>query len=382
MVKMLASIFLCLSLAVSINKEVKLENLTKDLTTIGTAAATALGDPYGLEDLGTKEVAPSGVDLSSSVQPAPEMGEYEATIEAEKALDGYETDAAMHLLSVNRKEESMFTSGDNMSFEPEEYMESDEPSEPLDPSKFQPDPEAIMRASIESIKQSENPQKHGFKGGKFYPIDSLEGKGTLNKSGQEIGYGVLVEPSWLKDGPNGWPVIDGQQVDIRQGINERQAEELVKGKMNEASQALSDVKDWDRLNPEAKDYFVSFGFNAGPDTLKNKNSKAYEALQAGYPVEAMIKTFDYFNVTQDGKKSATRGLLNRRLNDYNRFAEASGVPKVVDYSWGDGKVNLTFDGKLGDGVDSYFGKSKITLRSKNMKESEVSEHQIENGVFK
>ena len=194
---------------------------------------------------------------------------------------------------------------------------------------------------------------------------------------------LLIQPEWLERDPDNWPIIDDQQVDVTRGLTEHQASQLVNTILKEKSEVLAkEVPNWDMMKPELQAYFVSFAYNAGGSALKEDNAKAFKALENGDPVDAMLHTFDYWNTTTSGgKRKAVRGLLNRRLNDYNRFAENMGLPQAVSYEWGGGKAKVKFDGKLTIGVRDFYNKDSLTLKSKSMEETESQTYTNQGGLF-
>lgn len=231
---------------------------------------------------------------------------------------------------------------------------------------------------IEQVKVHENSTKEGFKDGKFYPINSAEGKGTLNPSGQEIGYGILVKPEWLGTDESKYPVVDGVPVDVRGGITEEQAtalvNDIVTAKQTELFDAYPDIG---KMTTPLKMYWTDFTYNGGVGAIK-KNPSALKALKAKQPVEAVIKTFNYWNTSG----TPTRGLFKRRINSYNDMAKQMGLPLVTSYDWGDGKGVARFDSKFekGEGADKFAGKDSIRFSSKGITTGATS-YESTNGVF-
>ena len=172
-----------------------MDNLQSDLTTIGGGIAQALGDPYQDEDLGVQRSNPRTLDISTEApsEPSAPLGEYDQLMAEGAALDEYEMTEALATTKAAGGDfrEPMFVSDDDTSWEPDDYI-SPEPPPPPEPEAPMPiDPETLKTQVIDSIKSSENPRRKGMKGDKFFPIESVEGAGGLNKTGQEIGYGVV-----------------------------------------------------------------------------------------------------------------------------------------------------------------------------------------------
>lgn len=351
-----------------------MENLQKDMTKLGSVAVTALtNEPYKMQDYDAERTSSDGVSMSTGLdeQPAVDLERSRSSeiMEAIKRIDGLGVERGLYEPpSTNFRPPMQAEDQDGLRETSEEPPEDDEGR--------------AMSEYVSRMERAENASLEGFRGGKFYPIKSLEGAGELNKTGQEIGYGMIIKEDWLTNDRSKWPIIDGQPTDIRRGLTKAQMDSFTRDKIAEIQENLKGIiPEWDSMKPSLKMYFTDFAYNAGEDAIRVKNPTAFKALQEGQPVDAMIATFDYWNVTQGGIKTAKHGLLKRRLNEYNATAKALGLPQATSYKWGSGRAKVHFEGEFKEGSKKYHNKNEVSFKSSNIKEAGVTEYTPTNGRF-
>lgn len=353
-----------------------MENLEKDLTNLGTAAVSALTkEPYQMQDYEAERTVLGGVGMKTEIGPETDQGDTwarERSVEMVEAVQNLEGVRGLYEPPMGVEDGQAETGRIKPPFKD---GESDLPPARRDEGE-------LTANYLGRLKKRENASNEGLRGGRFFPIESTEGRGKLNPTGLEIGFGILVKPEWLGRDKSKWPVINGAPMDVKRGLTPEQVEVFVADKVKEVQGDMAKiVPRWDELAPEVKLYFTDFGFNTGANSIKTKNPTAFKALEEGNPIDAMVSTFDYFNVTRGGEKEATRGLLNRRLNEYNEVARSMGIPEVESYKWGNGRAQVKFNGKLKEGASTYFNKDSVMLRSSNIKEGNVTEHKQTGGQF-
>lgn len=203
---------------------------------------------------------------------------------------------------------------------------------------------------MKMLQQMENGGKEGWKvtgrgSAKFFPFESVEGKGPDGDifSKFEIGYGNKIPNSWLEDDETKWPTIQGVPINVREGLNDKQARALMKHSLDSAERVASKrVPNFKDMSVWEQQYWVDLTYNGGHGVAR-KNPKAIKAAKAGYTAESLIRTFDF--VGAGGKKM--RGLMNRRLNMFNQASmEDSGLPSVSEYSWGPDGIKVKFSSKI------------------------------------
>lgn len=353
-----------------------MENLEKDLTTLGTASVSALTkQPYQMQDFEAERTTSKGFDMTTSVSDKDDPAATESKMRSQEMIESIQNLEGIRGLYEPHEGVTDSTVETGPLRQPFKDGESDMAPASRDEGE-------LTSNYLGRLRQRENSANEGLKGGRFFPINSLEGKGDLNPTGKEIGFGMVIKPEWLGKDKAKWPVINGVPMDVKRGLTPEQVEVFVADKVKEVQGDMAKiVPRWDELAPEVKLYFTDFGFNTGANAIRDKNPSAFKALEAGQPIDAMIATFDYWNVTKGGKKEANRGLLNRRLNEYNEVARSMGVPEVESYKWGGGRAQVKFTGKLKEGSEKHFDKDSIMLRSSNIKEGRVTEHKQKGGQF-
>ena len=206
----------------------------------------------------------------------------------------------------------------------------------------------------DEVKQMENPGEMGLTqtptGTVFMPFDVPGFSGAASEV--NIGYGIKVDPAWLKDDKKKWPVVDGVPVNVKNGITREQAKtmgtDILEKSYDQAKKVLG--TEWGKATEREKSFWADLTYNGGAGAMA-KNAKAMTAAKKGLGVEAMIKSLDYIKV--DGKK--VRGLLNRRISMYNQAALGiSGAPIIESYEFGsDIKVKFSSNfmtSKMGKGM--------------------------------
>lgn len=355
-----------------------MENLQSNLATLGTATVQALTkEPYQMQDYDAAKTTNEGVGMSTSVESSQPSEPSLAEQRSEEIIRGVQNLEGMRGLYEPPEGISEF---DTETLPPRMPTDFNDGESDLPPANR--DVGQVKTDFMERVKVNENASQEGLRNGRFYPINSTEGKGDLNPTGQEIGYGMVIKPEWLGNDRSKWPVINGTPVDVKRGLTPEQMDTFLSDKVDEVSGEMAKiVPKWDELAPQVQMYFVDFGFNTGASALKAKNPTAFKALEEGQPLDAMVATFNYWNITKGGQKTASRGLLNRRLNEYNEAARGLGIPEVESYQWGGGRAKIKFSGKLKDGTAKYQNKDSIMLRSSNIKEGSVTEHTQTEGRF-
>ena len=353
-----------------------MENLEKDLTALGAASVSALTkQPYQMQDFEAERTASKGFDMTTSVPDKEGPAPTESKMRSQEMIESVQNLEGIRGLYEPPEGVTDSTVETGPMRQPFKDGESDMAPTGRDEGE-------LLSNYLKRLRPRENATDAGLKGGRFFPINSLEGKGDLNPTGQEIGYGMIIKPEWLGKDKSKWPIINGVPMDVKRGLTPEQVDVFVADKVKEVQADLAKiVPRWDELAPEVKLYFTDFGFNTGASAIKTKNPTAFKALEEGHPIDAMVSTFDYWNVTKDGKKEANRGLLTRRLNEYNEVARSMGIPEAESYKWGGGRAQVKFTGKLKEGSEKHFDKDSVMLRSSNIKEGRVTEHKQKGGQF-
>lgn len=338
---------------------------------VGTVLdAVGLDEGYKRPDVEVRDFKPkqslsieSTGSIKSSIDAPPEV-QYEPD----------EEDDIQDLLSLwsQPRETSLFSTGlEGMAIsyddDPEDEVEAPTPTpsqgvmEEQDPNgdiPVSPDESETQDAVIQHIKQREN-NLSGMTNGRFMPY---EDEGTNSPYGKSIGYGTQIKEGWLGDDPLKWAKINGQPFDIRNGITEDQATAFVNQEVELINKNFSDtVKGWDNLVPPVQGYFTDLAYNGGRAVL-DKNSKALEALEKGNAIDAMLGTFDFWNV----KGKPSEDLFKRRIEAYNKVATTMRLPRVVSYNWGDGKASANFSSPFDIATEKYLGKKKANYQSKKI----------------
>lgn len=203
------------------------------------------------------------------------------------------------------------------------------------------EPQAARASFIEDLKRNENAQKVGFEAGKFKPYASLQGADIENGWSEfEIAYGTRVPVDWLGDDETKWPSVQGVRLNIKEGITEEEATALLSDELDRQELvAEKKIKGYDQMSSGEKFFWRDLIYNGGTESVfRKKSPKAFEALQEGNTVEAMIRSLDFIHVG----KVPYKGLLKRRVARYNKAtASLNGLPRIEEVEYGE-KIRVRF----------------------------------------
>ena len=204
-----------------------------------------------------------------------------------------------------------------------------------------------MSMYLDVLKKQENASREGLTsiGGekRFMMIQSLPEKREKGQSEYEIGYGIKVMDDWLGDDPNKWLKVHGVPVDVREGLTPDQVDTVMMDRlMKDHATTSTQLKNWDKMTEEERIGWQDLIYNGGIGLLKSA-SQAKTAADNGYTLEGLAKLSHF---SRAGGVHH-RGLLNRRLNMYNKAAlSVSGAPVIEKYVWGDSGIQIKFSSKL------------------------------------
>lgn len=209
--------------------------------------------------------------------------------------------------------------------------ELEEKMEGKRPTLQMTDENNAMGSLVDFIKSKENPKEMGLEqteAGERFTVFDVPNSAIGEKN---IGWGIMVQPGWLTTNPAKWPVLNGEPLDIREGITRKQAEGLLNQELDQAKvSAEKKVPSWNKMLPVEQRFWTDLRYNGGPKVF-SKSPKAMAAAKEGYTAEAMIKSLDFI---KSGNKSV-KGLFLRRIEAYNQAAqELPGVPKIEKITWG------------------------------------------------
>lgn len=211
---------------------------------------------------------------------------------------------------------------------------------------------------LDMVKGYENPEKKGLttvNGEKrFMMFKSIAEKKVPGLSEYEIGYGLKVKDDWLSDDPKKWLKIHDVPVDIREGLTQSQVETLLKERIGKDRAVTStQLNKWSDMTEEEKVGWQDFTYNGGIGLLK-ANSEAKTAANKGHTMEGLVKLTHF---TRAGS-NRYRGLLKRRINNYNHAAlSVPGAPVIEKYEYGPKGMRIKFSSKLiGDKFSTTFKK--------------------------
>ena len=342
-----------------------MEDMQKDLTTLGSAVGKTLSSPYSMQDFEAGRTTPKGVSAETAVsgEEFEPVGSSIRQASQQEIIDG-----VANLEGIRGLYEPMEDNWKGNGSVTQEYFGQE--NLPL----ANRDKTIVRKDYQQRIKQLENPDNKGLRGGRYYMVPSLEGKGAKNKTGYDIGHGLLVKEEWLGKDKSKWPKVGGIPINVKDGLLPAQVDDLVDQHITGIENDLKGlVPRWDDMDPSLQTFFIDFAYNGGIGALKDSSPNTMKALESGEPLEAAIRTFNYWNIT-DGvtqQKEASRGLLNRRINEYNEMAKALGAPKVTSYSWGEGRAKVHFSNKLKAGSGEYFGRQDVMYKSSGIKGGRV-----------
>lgn len=244
-------------------------------------------------------------------------------------------------------------------------------------------PNVYRSRLVESIMLSENPTHKGYNTvvNKWYPIKSSNDSKYLNPTQKEIGYGVVVRPEWIGSDTSKWIQYLGKPLELSKGITHSQLLFIINLLLDDIDKDLYRVvgSKYETLDPAFQSYWQKVIYNAGIGVLyKNRGGKRVptnmlQSLRLGYPIDAMHSAFTVWWAGHGADRQPMRGLLNRRLNDYNESASDLKIPSATTYSWGNGSATIHFNSNFVSGVrPTKLGTNKVTyidrgIRAKNSK---------------
>ena len=168
--------------------------------------------------------------------------------------------------------------------------------------------------NVEAIKEFENSSNVGLREGKWHGHDSLEG-GT-----QTIAYGHKLTP---EESESGFIEINGELVDLRLGLTQKQAEAVLQADVKWAkTHAVASLKKTNMEDDEGKvGALTSLIYNVGSGAWGGSQAKKY--LETGNIEDFMHEAFseEVGFVKVNGEKS--RGLVRRRAAEAQLFASAN-----------------------------------------------------------
>jgi GH24 family phage-related lysozyme (muramidase) len=169
---------------------------------------------------------------------------------------------------------------------------------------------------VKKIKEFENAVGSGFREGRWYAHDSLEG-GT-----QSIAFGRKLTKAEEK---LGFINIDGKDVDYRQGITPKQAEALFVESTNSAKRvAMASLVKVGLEDDNSKvQALTSLVYNVGPSAWGKSKAKAF--LEAGNVEDFLHEAFDSKVGFVRINGEISRGLVRRRGDEARLFASEDVV---------------------------------------------------------
>ena len=204
-----------------------------------------------------------------------------------------------------------------------------------------------MTLYLNNLKASENPDKKGLETvngeQKFMMFKSPAEKKEPGQSEYEIGYGIKVLDDWLSDDPKKWLQINQVPVNVKEGLTIDQVDTFLKDRMaKDRALSSSQLTKWDNMTEEEKMGWQDLTYNGGIELLK-MDSQAKTAANKGYTLEGLVKLTHF---TRAGT-NRYRGLLRRRINNYNHAALANpGAPVIEKYEYGPKGMRIKFSSKI------------------------------------
>jgi len=200
---------------------------------------------------------------------------------------------------------------------------------------------------MDMLKKAENPDMKGLttvNGEKrFMMIKSPKEKKEDGQSEYEIGYGIKVLDDWLSDDPKKWLKINDIPVNVKEGLTQEQVDTLLQERIGkDRAVTSSQLNHWDNMTEEEKIGWQDLTYNGGIGLLKS-SSQAKTAANKGYTMEGLVKLTHF---TRAGSQRY-RGLLKRRINNYNQAAlSVTGAPVIEKYEFGPKGIRIKFSSKL------------------------------------
>jgi GH24 family phage-related lysozyme (muramidase) len=175
----------------------------------------------------------------------------------------------------------------------------------------QQDAKALGETNMQKIRDFENSVGAGFRNNKHYAYDSYEG-GT-----QTIGPGRKLS---LEEEKTGIILINGKEVDYRQGLTPKQSDTLFAESIKSAKDvAMSSLV---KVGMEGSDSKVSaltsLVYNVGPTAWGDSKAKAF--LEAGNVEDFLHEAFDSKVGFVKVNGEISRGLVRRRGDEARLFA--------------------------------------------------------------
>lgn len=211
---------------------------------------------------------------------------------------------------------------------------------------------------MDQIKKEENPEMKGLttiNGEKrFMMIKSPAEKKEVGQSEYEIGYGIKIMDDWLSDDPNKWMRINNVPVNVKEGLTMDQVDIYLKDRITrDRAFTKAELNGWKDMTEEEKVAWQDLTYNGGIGLLKS-DSQAKSAANKGYTMEGLAKLTHF---TRAGS-NRYRGLLKRRINNYNHAAlSVAGAPVIEKYEYGPKGMRIKFSSKLiGDKFSPSFKK--------------------------
>ena len=211
---------------------------------------------------------------------------------------------------------------------------------------------------IDRVKKEENPSMKGLttiNGEKrFMMIKSPYERKEVGQTEYEIGYGIKVMDDWLSNDPNKWMRINNVPVNIREGLTLDQVDAYLKDRIaRDRAFTKTELKGWAGMTEEEKIGWQDLTYNGGIGLIKS-DSQAKTAANKGYTMEGLVKLTHF---TRAGS-TRHRGLLKRRINNYNHAAlSVAGAPVIEKYEYGPKGMRIKFSSHLiGDKFSPSFKK--------------------------